>query len=778
MSQRVSDPTSSSAVRIAGVDALTPEQRSFYDQYRSVIGGGVCVNVMIGRDDWDVRPLMLEQGRVWLYRMTPILSGSRQKIVAAELEGFCVIPHWEMRIRSAESLNRVLVTRPYVQSTVTDLLKSGDLDRPEQRKRLAREIIEQVRTLLRRNLVHGHIAPQNIALSSGKVVLLDPGVGVLMHHRDEYVAPEIASDVEPEQSADLFSLGRVLKVILSDIVTAPQKELIEQMMLPAPRQRPPFSTVYDTFSVSAPDARPTNVPPTGPMRPGKVITGSDRRGSLLEIPEVSPSEPLKNTSSVQLPGRSFRPVLGAVLALLFGLIVIRLRFPATYYAIAHVIPLLAPDRDAQYDADWRSGSKPLMQSVAQRAIQYGEPAAENAIINDILAGNDPPLVTAGLMREAFDPLWYDQLSRRDRRAVLILTLAQLAPEGVKDLPPLSELHPAIVLAVAGQVPPNNPGNQLKGVPLSRVVELPDPVGPLFGSLGGLGVKTLGEPEAIGLAGIVSGKPSPAAIEAYVGDQDQIEKALARIAIVLPVISARADLANQLFVTVRDKGGVLGQALSWFDIEELPKWSSVSPSAKLSLLLGQLSQAEFSLEQYSDLLLFPLPRIRHEAAQVLQDKFLKKDSASMLALLSSDQNRLTRAQNIALLAAIHLDSEAKGSFLTAWFQTKPNPDMVAILLMSRANLDSKDVFNLEAARYLKMVAWKGGVQALSVLARHPEPLARSIAYTLLDPGAKDQLMVLAERAKVETDPGLKQALALKIESFRKPTVKPSPTAKVD
>ena len=54
----------------------------------------------------------------------------------------------------------------------------------------------------------------------------------------------------------------------------------------------------------------------------------------------------------------------------------------------------------------------------------------------------------------------------------------------------------------------------------------------------------------------------------------------------------------------------------------------------------------------------------------------------------------------------------------------------------------------------------------MLAGHPEPLARAIAYGRLDPAKENERGVLVERKNIESDPGCRKVLDESLRGFEK------------
>jgi hypothetical protein len=91
----------------------------------------------------------------------------------------------------------------------------------------------------------------------------------------------------------------------------------------------------------------------------------------------------------------------------------------------------------------------------------------------------------------------------------------------------------------------------------------------------------------------------------------------------------------------------------------------------------------------------------------------------------------------------------------------------MVLLARSNYSSEDIFNLEAASFLRKVEWEAATDMLQLLAQHPEPLARSLAYARLENTNPQQLAILQERLKSEPDPTLKKSIELRVNGTTKP-----------
>ena len=777
-------------LKLVTPDLLSETQRKYFDKYNTQAPAqGVCVNVAIGSEPWDIRPLYLERTRVWLHRYTRPLDPDVVREASAEWAGFTVITDLNLQVSAPEHLDQLLTIRPYFQSTLTETLRDGHLDDSKERRSVARLLVQQVGILIKRNLVHGHISPSNVAVHEGKIVLLDPRISFLNARNDEFTAPEIqglgSREVrEPPPSVDLYGLGRVLSQLLADSASREEQELIEQLTLPSPRQRPPYSLIEEV--IGTPDT------PLRVVKGGKKINVSLQREVLQDV-STKGRLPLLREGEVfsrYLKNITWKNSALALGAVAMGLLLLQKRFPHLYNETAHYIPLLASDRNPEFEVAWASGERSKMAAVAREAVLARDPAAENAIIQQVLSGEKLSNPQLDLLKRILDPLWRDDLSRKDIRAALCIALAPLVPEALNEVPPLASLHPAILFSVAGAAgakDPTKPPVGIRGVELSRLSQLPEPIGEIFENFSQSGVKGLDTPQGLGLASIASGVPSAPAVEGYFTGADSVEVALARLALVYPILTVHREMADEVFVALRDSNGPLGEALGWFDVEPVAKWSDVPSWQKLGLVLGKFPPPPgFDLARYCDLLKFPLASVRKGAADVLAaPKLFSQQATNMLSFLSGDQNRLSRSQVVSLLSALSLKSELGSSFISTWFTTiHPDPTSVLMVLLARSNYSTEDIFNLEAASFLRKVEWETTTDMLQLLARHPEPLARSLAYARLENTNPQQLAILQERLKSEPDPTLKKSIELRVYRTTKPgapissgaTVSPHPVPK--
>lgn len=718
---------------------------------------------MLGEEPWDIRPLVLLRGKVHIVRFSMTLSEAKAREVAGELEGFSVLFQNRQKVQYLQGEGRFMVIRSFEGSTLKEDLEKGLITGVSALQDIVRQLIYIVSDLSRRSVAHGHISPANISRLGSEITLLDPILGALHQTSDIFLAPETVGGALPQQSADLFSLGRLIRVLLGDVLTPRQAGLVEQLLLPSPRQRPPLVEVAVAFGAQevAHSSESDGGTPRGVG--GRLV----RPGSVPDN-QVSPSNSTAPSVKVEEPGGSRLVPLGLALAAagIFGIFTLKSQRPDVYYDLVSHVPLLAPQHSVEYEQDWASRERARMAVVARAAVLRREPAAVHTIISDVLSGSNPDGVRASLLRVAMSDTWRAELQSSDTAAALALALSQLVPEGVTSLGAFESLHPGVVLALLGQPDQSPQVASITKLPVATLGRLPEPFGPLFAELQGMGVQELGDRRARGLARIVCGDARAEAIEAYLGEDQEPSQVLAKISLIAPVLSGNPAAVKELLGVLQDRGGEISLLLGWFDLVELARWSTVPAIDKLRLILGVDVKTRLDDTQWSDLLSFPFESVRGKAINTLKRVFPDGHGEKLLLTLASPTSGLKREEIIALVSALKLPSDKRAPFITAWFDLRPSADAVLLLLLARTEVQDNDVFNLEAARYLRKAPWKAPKEIVSLLAAHPEPLARAIAYARLDPSKEDERQVLSSRASVESDPGCRKVLEERLRMFQK------------
>jgi hypothetical protein len=760
-------------VKLVSPEALTDQQRSILSGYsRFFPAGAVCVNVMLGDEPWDLRPLLLSLGKVSIARFSISLNEATARSIASELEGFSVLCNAEQRVQLLPGEGRFMLLRPYFAETLKDQLEKGALVAERHRSDLVQSLIRQVGDLSRRNIVHGHISPSNIIREGSNVWIVDPIVGALHQTADSYLAPETSLGRAPEVVSDLYGLGRTIEILMGESLSARQRAVVEQLLLPTPRQRPPLEEVAVVFGVGS--SVKTKMAASAENRSGKSVTSA---GRLLKPGAASNVAPIADDSQdlSALAGSQIVPkksgsllptlIIGGV-ALIGGVWILKDRYPALYFELTSRFPMLAAQHSAQYEEDWASGDRSRMAVVGRAGVIRREPAAINTIVNDLIAGENPDGVHGSLMRVALSDEWRGELTPADKHAALVFALEGLVPEGRAQLPTVAGLHPGVVLAVLGQTPIKSIPIEFRQLSIDTLTRLPAPFGDLFSQVKAMGVKQLGDALVVGLAQIITGNANSQALEGFLGSDSQAAMVLAKVSLIFPIVSANDSAASELLAVLGERDGEITTLVHWFDLVDVAGWGSAKAADKISLILGNLPQSQLSVAQLGDLLTFPVDKVRSQAALKLREVFPGPEGERLLITLATPAVSLTREQKIALISALALAPVARTPFISAWFNLAPSADAVLLILLARSNVDSQDVFNLEASRYLRRTTWSANLDILKLLASHPEPLARVLAYGRLDPSVDEGRSVLLERQRLEKDASCLKALKDRVDSFKK------------
>lgn len=746
-------------MKLIAPDSLDDAQRALLQGYsRFFPRGGVCVNLVIGAEPWDIRPLVLHQGGVTLFRFSMKLDEQRAQAIASDLDGHSAFFSEGQRAHLVVGEGRFYITRPFLTHTLSEALETGAIGGYENLLQVVRSLIQIIASLARMGIAHGHISPANIALQDGELVLLDPFFGALHRSRDTYLAPETSLGMRPDPSADLFSLGRIIKVLLGDSLSSRQSELVHQLLSPSPKERPALLEVAVAFGVQEFSSTPPVEPPISKGGAGRVVKAGSVKATL---PSHKRIDSVPSTASVSTSNSTLTTAIISVGLLIATGMLLKYQAPRTYFRLARYLPVLAPERVPEYETEWATHERARMLNIARAAVDNREPAAINAIVDDILAGSNPDRVIAPLLRVALNESWRKELNTDDIHAALSLALAPLLQEGAQEIPPLAALHPGVVLAIAGQTNPTNAGSELRAIPLETIAKLPNPIGQTFSQLRKYGVESLGAPQAVALAAIISGNARATTFDAYISQASDPQRFAQLISLIEPIVGANPAAAAELLAAIRDRGGDSGTLVSWFDIDALADWASVPAIVKIRLILGTLPSIELSDPQYFDLLRFPLDPIKSQSIAKIAKRGFPAGHENLFATLISSTNHLNREQTIALLAALKLEPAKRPAFIAAWFEMKPPPETVLLILAARSNHDASDLFNLEAARYLRRNSWEASFDLLKLLAAHPEPLARVLVYGRLNPNVEAERSLLKERLSAEKDETCLKALMAKL-----------------
>jgi hypothetical protein len=340
-------------------------------------------------------------------------------------------------------------------------------------------------------------------------------------------------------------------------------------------------------------------------------------------------------------------------------------------------------------------------------------------------------------------------------------------ESPKQFPSLADAHPAIALALAGDLPDltvEAGAKELSLVSLERMSTLPQPYGRMFGQLGELGVQSLDNIQARALSHILVGDATELSVQSFFQTTDTKVLGLAKIAILLPLMERAPALSELVYVALLSRTHALSDMLQWFSSEEMAEWSTYSKENWFSILVGGEPKSPLSFAQLVDLLQFPDRKVRERAKQRLLKGSFSIQFAPLLDFLSSEENRLSRWQTISILSAFKSEGEVGYSLLANVLDTQPDARSILKILLARSGLGKSDPFSLDLSRYLSRTRWQASLQELKLLVGHPERHTRVLAYSRLDPTNAEQLQVLQNAVVVEPHEATRRQLEVKIASI--------------
>lgn len=791
--QLVPEGSRSGEGQVTPVEDLSAGQRAELESLRAATKiPGVLVGVFSLFESWDLRPVTLNAGALWVLRFSHPALPVDGRYLQEFLVGIGRVGSLGERsggVDFGQVNGQVWVNRRYADRTLSTALEDLPGDPHHQPFTVAQALVNQVYHLHRNGLIHGHICENNVALFEGNVELVDFGCSAFYPNPAEVhsnLAPEFFRREPLTPAVDIYGLGLVLRGLLRGGAMERYRVLIDRMLLPQPDQRPSISEVRAVFIPQSAEVR-TIRSGTSEVR-SQVIRQDHQRvssGRLIGEPEtpapqlqyqappIAPpvSQPVAATPPLASPpshsgaipqtevaseNSAWTLLLGLVVILVFllgGVLYKQGQFDFLVDSQTSTIP---------YQEFWESNRPSLMLQVAEAALVEGNLAAERVIVGDALAGNTRPGIPPLLLSTAFDSAWESELSPQDRDVALRFALLTLVPQQRENLRFIGQAHPGVVLAVAGTVSTELRLPGLDTLPLQVLFELPDPYGVSFRRLQRTGVELLGSSVARSLCHILVGDISGPLLEEYLrgaGDWPQVE---ARLQVLLRAFERDEATLSRVFGGLQSLEHPVSRLAGWFDGNGVLDWETVPARDRLRIMGGLLTQVQLSPEYLADLLKFPGEFVSSWAIETLSQQLFNGQSAETLKLVGGPQNNLTRQQSVALVLALRVRGEEAYSYVSSWFETRPPADFVARLLVSRSGETDLDPISIESARYLKGRNFELSLKELERLASHREPLARALAYTNLDLNNPVHRRLLEGMAVVEPSPRLREELQRRLK----------------
>lgn len=718
------------AGKFVSLESLPPmdiERTRIY--HRAVSPQGVLIGVIRGALEWDIRPLILQDGIVTVTRFfskelvqSDYLSDSFKSYIF-NVES---ASPGKLKLQCGSGEGFIWATRKYFGNVLSD----GQLDiSTPDRIALVADLMKEIQELHSKGLVHGHIVPSNIAFDEGKLVLIDHGFQLFDpgSARSLTLAPElrqsVASQLKASPASDLYGLGLVLKSIFGTNLSSEIGNLIEVLLLSDPSLRPSFNQVLKLF----PAKEEVNTPIALPV-------------------QVKESKPLPQWVWI-LP------------SILIGCTVL-------LYVLSF-IPSLFTHRETEIEVSdelhdyWKSGQVQLMQKVVAAALD-GDFAARQLILDSAIDGEPNPLVKNVLFKRAFFPLWEKELVEYDIQTIYALGLTSLVPEKYRKVGDLSRLHPGALIALISSLSIGELPDGLSKIPLSYFTKLAPPFGSALRNIEKLDYKDTSSSTVQALIHLLFGEVDNNIAKAFIGNEVETAKALAKLEIVLPLLELLPGLDESLYNTMSTLQ-TDDLFFSWYERDILAQWKATPALAKLKSFAGVFPSEELSFEQLVDLLRFPRASLRTEAKERLLKGIVPPQFSEVLNFLAAPNSNLTRAQTISLLAALSVKGNRDLEFINQWFETVPDSDAVVQIILARGPAgEGVDIFNIQAARFLLKHPTDVAFTDLQKLTFHSEPLVRAFAYSKLRLDVPEEKVLLRSALQRETNSKLKANLIARLK----------------
>lgn len=803
--------------RVVNVESLDPSQLSTAQRYINASGlKGTLVGALTAKDAWDVRPLLLQDGELTLLRFSNpewIVDQAKMNSLRALYVQLDAHSWLKSSVRSwGESQGQLWIARRFYQATL-DASQSevGGFDsfHPVQQ---IQQVITMVGLLHDARLVHGHICPANFAFDGAELVLLDMGFGCFAGENSASdLAPEIVAGLPASAASDIYGIGVTIRSLASIVKANELQALVERCLLNDPKARPTLAQVREAFGLAGKGIRQQlaqrqseqTTAPAGKVLDPKLLKEQSiaaptvaiaatqaftselprdmvetvRRAAALAkqnaladsrkeavIQAVVTAAPAANSISV-----ACAQVIHAIITrintkrvlvpFIAGMLLVVLVSMALL--VRHDISAVWNKRDSErMEAQWLSSQPSLMLEVAKAALENDSAVARNVIIRAALQGKEVPRVRATILRTALNPVWEAELSGSDRANALRLALAALLPDATTDLPPLPELHPTLLLALLAESRIEAGSAQFAALGIEKLAALPAPLGSAFDNLSKLGARDLADPQVVALAHIVSGDLAAEPLDRFFS-----ERPGSKLLILFPLFEwdVLPGLEQRVLAAFDAKGGKLAEGLKWFDQDngKAVEWANLPKFKRMVMAIGALPEEQMQLQNYGDLLRFPHAHVRAESAKAIAKLMSGQMHEASLQFLASEANRLTRFQTIALISAFAARDEKGQPYVSAWFNTQPDPQSVLSLLVARNNLAEADLFNFEASRYLVNRIWRADAVTMRKLSVHPEPLARALALSRLDLNNPAERKVLEDMAVIEPNSRIRDSINEKL-----------------
>jgi hypothetical protein len=665
---------------------------------------------------------------------------------------------------AAHTISQLWVRRPYYAETVTPTTLAKEPNALSLIREFFRAVLAELNKLQRIGAAHGHITFGNIVRYNGSFILVDhllASYSPSSFNELDDLAPEIRKNGElPQPASDLFGIGVLLASVMHLVPNEERvrwHKLAHQLLYLSPEKRPSILEI-EKIIVGTPTSSVRIISGSS----NTLLQGTPLQGTLLQGKIVPKSSQVEETTSTEHSNKEKlksyakhanlqQYLLGAIIAITL------LIFSWRYFTTTKEIPL---------EAYWKSNDVPLMQEVAERAINHEDQEAINIITSSAISNSAPKLINSAIIRVGWDSRWRNNLTSDDLRLLLTVALAPLLTANNRSVYLSDSVHPGILFAFLATSDISSNGDHFARFSPNYLSSLPQPIGALFEKLANIGINSIENSTVRAASHLLVGDISAVTWDSYFDTNDSDALSLAKLDALTPLIFTDKSVGEVLYKILESRDGPGRLLLEWFTQPTLAQWKEVRPLDRLKIVLGQIPPNITSFEQLVDLLTFPRNTIRNQVVLLLKKENKLRASPNLIPFLADSRaSGLTRAELISLLAAITGTGDFSESLLNEWFKQTPSPSLVLKLLTLYQGAEEIDAFQLQAAKYLTSNREKitPTDEDLTKLSLHVEPLARALAYSFLNNENPSHRLIIEESLKQERVPRLKKALQNKTEN---------------
>jgi hypothetical protein len=258
------------------IKTIRPEQLSAVEKgiasswIRAASPGGILVGAVVGTDPWDIRPLVLDSGTMFIIRP---LSPSLGQVGVAQLRTLYKVIE-DLGVPGSDRSTIIVndrgaaLKRVYYQSLLAEEIAS--LKGSTEGRKIINFLVGFLQLLHQAGVVHGHLTPHNLGLKGDLKTVLDIGIWTtgLSAPRDAYsFNADTASGSLPTPgfSSDIFAIGKICAAILSGTASPEERDLLKRLETANAKGQPTLDEISRVFRVSG-------IIRQAPSMSGRVIT--------------------------------------------------------------------------------------------------------------------------------------------------------------------------------------------------------------------------------------------------------------------------------------------------------------------------------------------------------------------------------------------------------------------------------------------------------------------------------------------------------------------------